>query len=138
MAAMVGFRISVCDDRQEFANRERFPEAHQIRILENFAQAFAGLAIGREDFVIILTRGHLHDKTVLAQALRTEAGYIGMIGSRKKRDAIYAALLKEGFDPADIDRVHSPIGLAIGAETPEEIAVSILAELIFVRAGPKF
>ncbi len=135
MAVMVGFRISVCDDRQEYANRERFPKAHQIRVLENFAQAFAGLGIGRDDFVVILTRGHLHDKTVLAQALKTDAGYIGMIGSRKKRNTIYAALLKEGFDPADIDRVHSPIGLSIGAETPEEIAVSILAELIFVRAG---
>ena len=138
MAAMVGFRISVCDDRQEYANRERFPEAHQIRVLGNFTEAFAGLSSGRDDFVVIVTRGHLHDKTVLAQALKTDAGYIGMIGSRKKRNTIYAALLKEGFDQADIDRVHSPIGLSIGAETPEEIAVSILAELIYVRAGLQF
>jgi xanthine dehydrogenase accessory factor len=135
MAAMVGFRISVCDDRLEFANRERFPEADQIRVIDNFAQALAGLAVGKQDFVLILTRGHLHDKTVLAQALRTEAGYIGMIGSRKKRDAIFTGLRKEGFSPADIDRVYSPIGLPIGAETPEEIAVSILAELIMVRSG---
>ena len=77
--------------------------------------------------------GHIHDHTVLAQALKTNAGYIGMIGSRRKRDAIYAALLAAGFTQADIKRVHSPIGLAIGAETPEEIAVSIVAELIAVR-----
>ena len=135
VAVMAGFRISVCDDRNEYANREHFPEARQIRVLDDFARAFAGLTVGRQDFVLILTRGHLHDKTVLAQALGTEAGYIGMIGSRKKRDAIYTALLHEGFSQADLDRVHSPIGLPIGAETPEEIAVSILAELILVRAG---
>jgi xanthine dehydrogenase accessory factor len=135
MAAMAGFRVSVADDREEFANRTRFPAADEVRVLENFEQAFSGLAVGEEDFIVILTRGHLHDKTVLAQALKTDAGYIGMIGSRKKRTAIYQALLKEGVSQADIDRVHSPIGLAIGAETPEEIAVSIVAELIAVRAG---
>jgi len=134
-AAMVGFRVSVADDREAYANRERFREAAEIRVLEDFDHAFSGLAPGREDFVVILTRGHLHDKTVLAQALHTDAGYIGMIGSRKKRDAIYRALLKEGFSQADIDRVHSPIGLSIGAETPEEIAVSIVAEMIRHRAN---
>ena len=83
---------------------------------------------------MIVTRGHAHDKTVLGQALATKAGYIGMIGSRRKRDAVYEALLK-GFTRADVERVHSPIGLDIGAETPEEIAVSIVAELIRARAG---
>ena len=76
----------------------------------------------------------MHDKTVLAQSLKTGARYIGMIGSRRKRDIIYETLLEEGFTQQDIDRVHSPIGLHIGAETPEEIAVSIVAELIKVRA----
>ena len=89
--------------------------------------------MNREDFIVILTRGHLHDKTVLAQALKTGAGYIGMIGSQRKRDAIYRALLKGGFSKRDIDRVHSPIGLSIGAETPEEIAVSIVAEMIQIN-----
>jgi xanthine dehydrogenase accessory factor len=84
---------------------------------------------------VIVTRGHIHDKTVLTQALRTPAKYVGMIGSRRKRNMIYDSLLKEGFTKADIDRVHAPIGLDIGAETPEEIAVSIVAELIQVRAG---
>ena len=134
-AAMVGFRVVVADDRDEYANADRFPEAHEIRVLERFDQAFAGERIGIDDYVVILTRGHLHDKTVLAQALRTDAGYIGMIGRRRKRDAIYQALMKEGYTQADFDRVHSPIGLSIGAETPEEIAVSIVAEMIQHRVG---
>ena len=83
---------------------------------------------------MIVTRGHIHDKTVLAQALKSSARYVGMIGSRRKRDLIYEKLLEEGFTKQDLERVHAPIGLAIGAETPEEIAVSIVAELIQVRA----
>ncbi|MBR9987749.1 MAG: XdhC family protein [Desulfosarcina sp.] len=133
MAAAVGFRVSVADDREEYANRKRFREASEIRVLESFGNAFLGLVVGKDDFIVILTRGHLHDKTVLAQALRTGAGYIGMIGSRRKRDAIYRALFKEGFSQGDVDRVHSPIGLPIGAETPEEIAVSIVAEMIQIN-----
>ncbi len=133
MAAMVAFRVSVADDREEYANRERFRDASEIRVLERFDDAFSGLSVNRDDFIVILTRGHLHDKTVLAQALKTGAGYIGMIGSRRKRDAIYGALLKEGFSQRDIDRVHSPIGLSIGAETPEEIAVSIVAQMIQIN-----
>ena len=135
LAALVGFRVHVYDDRREFANRERFPEAHAIHLLETFDRAFDGPAPGADDFVVILTRGHLHDQHVLAGALATGAGYIGMIGSRKKRATIYRNLLDQGIAQAAIDRVHSPIGLAIGAETPEEIAVSIVAELIAVRAG---
>jgi xanthine dehydrogenase accessory factor len=134
MAAMVGFRVSVADDREEFANRQRFPDAHEIRALKNFDRAFDGIGVGTQDYIVILTRGHLHDKTVLARALETEAGYIGMIGSRRKRDTIYGSLLKEGVSQTDIDRVHSPIGLPIDAETPEEIAVSIVAEMIQHRA----
>ena len=85
--------------------------------------------------MVITTRGHLYDRTVLAQTLETPARYIGMIGSRSKRDAIYKALEEQGFRPDDIGRVHSPIGLSIGAQTPEEIAVSIVAELVGFRAG---
>lgn len=137
MATVVGFRVSVADDRGEYANRERFPDAQEIRLLETFEGAFSGLSIKEDDYIVILTRGHLYDKTVLAQALKTGAGYIGMIGSRRKRNAIYGALLKEGFSQGDIDRVNSPIGLPIGAETPEEIAVSIVAEMIQHRASGK-
>ena len=135
LAALVGFRVQVYDDRSEYANKERFPEAAGIGVLEDFNQALSGLTMGKDDYVVILTRGHIHDKTVLAQALATGAGYVGMIGSRKKRDAIYAALRNEGFTKEDIRRVHSPIGLSIGAETPEEIAVSIVSEMIAHRAG---
>jgi xanthine dehydrogenase accessory factor len=134
LAAFAGFRVVVVDDRSEFANRERFPDAEEVRVVPDFGVALNGCRHDTEAFVVILTRGHLHDKTVLAQALRTDAGYIGMIGSRRKRDQIYAALGQEGFTEADLQRVSSPIGLPIGAETPEEIAFSIVAELIQVRA----
>ena len=134
LAALVGFQVHVYDDRPEYANRERFPDAHAIHLLETFDRAFDGPALGMDDFVVILTRGHLHDQNVLARALTTGAGYIGMIGSRKKRHTIYRNLRDQGIHQEAIERVHSPIGLAIGAETPEEIAVSIVAELIAARA----
>jgi xanthine dehydrogenase accessory factor len=95
----------------------------------------AGLLIDRNSYLVLVTRGHAHDKTLLGEALATRAGYIGMIGSRRKRDAVYQELEKEGFATEAFERVHSPIGLSIAAETPEEIAVSIAAELIAVRAG---
>nr|WP_207754946.1 XdhC/CoxI family protein [Desulforadius tongensis] len=135
LAAMVDFETVVLDDRQEFANRERFKSAHRVILLNSFAEAFKDLKINRDSYLVIVTRGHVHDKTVLQQALTTGAGYIGMIGSKRKRDAIYRALLDEGFTDKDLARVHSPIGLEIEAETPEEIAVSIVAELIKIRAG---
>ena len=134
LAAFVGFRVRVVDDRAEFANAERFPEAEEVRVATDFDSALKGFAIDRSAFIVIVTRGHLHDKTVLMQALRTEAAYIGMIGSRRKRDHIFNALLKQGFTEADLKRVHSPIGLDIDAETPEEIALSIVAELVHARA----
>ncbi|HTY23566.1 MAG TPA: XdhC family protein [Desulfomonilaceae bacterium] len=135
IASLVKFRTVVLDDREEFANLQRFPKADQIVVLTSFEKAFADLEIDSDSYVVIVTRGHLHDKTVLEQALRTKAGYIGMIGSRRKRDILYQTLLSEGFTQDDIDRVHCPIGLNIGGDTPEEIAVSIVAELIKVRSG---
>jgi len=134
LTALVNFRTVVLDDRPEFANQERFPRADEIKVLGSFDQAFGDLPIDHDSYLVIVTRGHVHDKTVLAQALRSEAGYVGMIGSRKKRDKIYQALLEEGFSSQDIERVHCPIGLNIGGETPEEIAVSIVAELIKERS----
>jgi len=134
LAKSVGFDVVVLDDRAEFANRHRFPNADDVRVLASFDQAMEGLFVCADSYLVILTRGHLHDKTVLQQALKTPAGYIGMIGSRKKRDAIYRALENEGFSADDFARVHCPIGLSIGAQTPEEIAVSIVAELIHARS----
>lgn len=130
----IGFATVVLDDRAEFANAERFPTADQIIVVESFDNAMAKLSIDRDSYIIIVTRGHMHDHTVLRQALRTKAGYIGMIGSRQKREYIYHALRMEGFTDADLERVYSPIGLAIKAESPEEIAISIAAELIKIRA----
>ena len=130
----MGFRVVVLDDRAEYANRSRFTAETEIRVLDSFDD-WAGLPIDAGCYIVILTRGHIHDKTVLSQALRTSAGYIGMIGSRRKRDKIYQALREEGFTQQDINRVYSPIGLDIGAETPEELAVSIVGELIQVRAA---
>ena len=130
----VGFQAVVLDDRSEFACERRFPAASCIITLDSF-DSWAGWGkVDADSYVVILTRGHAHDKTVLAQALRTSAGYIGMIGSRRKRDAIYQALLQEGFTAQDLQRVYSPIGLDIGAETPAELAVSIVGELIKNRA----
>lgn len=135
LAAMTGFNVVVLDDRPKFSAAERFPEAMGTRTIASFDTAFEDLPVNGNTYIIIVTRGHLHDRTVLAQALETPAGYIGMIGSRRKRDTIYERLLKDGYTTDDIERVHSPIGLSIGADTPEEIAVSIVAELIAVRAG---
>lgn len=137
IAALVGFDVVVLDDRCELASAARFPEAAAVCTLSNFEAAFEGLAVTPDSYIIIVTRGHLYDRTVLALALKTPAAYIGMIGSRRKRDAVYLRLLEDGYTAADIARVHSPIGLTIGAGTPEEIAVSIAAELIAVRAGVK-
>jgi len=133
LAARVGFQVVVIDDREEFADPIHFPNAAEVRCLP-FEGVMERVPVERTSFLVIVTRGHMGDKTVLTQALRTKAGYIGMIGSRQKRKQIYQALLDEGFTQRYLDRVHSPIGIEIGAETPEEIAVSIVAELIQVRA----
>lgn len=134
LAALVDFQTVVLDDREEFANRVRFPKADRIVVVPSYDNLFAGLEIGKDSYLVIVTRGHLHDKTVLEQALRTDAGYIGMIGSRRKQHLVYEELLGKGFSEDDLQRVYNPIGLNICAETPEEIAVSIVAELIKVRS----
>ena len=134
VAARVGFRVVVMDDRNEFANRERFPLADEIRVLPSFGDCFAGLDIDGDAYVVIVTRGHMHDLEVLDQALRTGAGYLGMIGSRKKRNAIYTRLRDRGVSERQLEQVRCPIGMAIEADTPEEIAISIVGELIYQRA----
>lgn len=132
VAHRVGFRTVVLDDRAEYASPERFP-ASRLVVLESFDQ-LPDLPIDGESYLVIVTRGHLHDKSVLGQVLRRPVAYVGMIGSRRKRDGIYAALQAEGFTREELARVHSPIGLDILSETPAEIAVSIVAQLIQVRA----
>ena len=135
LAASINFRTVVLDDRSDFANADRFPLADEIKVLPNFDNAFENLNVTESSYIIIVTRGHLHDKTVLAEALKTPARYVGMIGSTRKRNAIYDALIEEGVTQESIDRCHCPIGINIGAQTPEEIAVSIVAELIQERSG---
>ncbi|WP_028588166.1 XdhC family aldehyde oxidoreductase maturation factor [Desulfocurvus vexinensis] len=135
VARIAGFRTVVLDDRPEFANRQRFPDADAVLVPPSMDRALDGLEVGEADSLVIVTRGHLHDKTVLAAALRTPARYVGMIGSLRKREAVYAALRDEGVPEAAIARCHCPIGLSIGARTPEEIAVSIVAELVQCRVA---
>jgi xanthine dehydrogenase accessory factor len=134
LTRMVNFQTVVVDDREEFANAARFPEADEILVCDPIEQVIENRAVGRDDYIVIVTRGHLQDQQVLEQALNTPAGYIGMIGSRRKRDLIYASLRQKGATEEQISRIYSPIGLSIQAETPEEIAVSIVAELIRARA----
>ncbi len=133
LAETVGFKTVVLDDRAEYASRERFPAPAELIVLEDFGR-LPSLDIDGDSYIVIVTRGHLHDRTVLEWALRTDAGYIGMIGSRRKRDKLYAAMAEQGFGEGDFRRVYSPIGTDILAETPEELAVSIVGELIRVRA----
>lgn len=134
LAAMVGFRVIVIDDRKEFANKERFKEADEIIVLP-FSDVFEKISISSSSYIAIMTRGHIHDLNVLREALKRSGGYIGMIGSRRKKEKIYQALMEEGVSDEMLKKVHSPIGVDIDAETPEEIAVSIVAELIRVRAS---
>ena len=131
-ARNAGFDIVVVDDRDTYANSERFPEARQV-IAEDFDRALGLLDIRDTAYIVIATRGHRDDMRVLRWAVQTPARYIGMIGSKRKAITIYRELIKEGLRPELFDRVRSPIGLDIGAITPEEIAVSILAELVAVR-----
>jgi xanthine dehydrogenase accessory factor len=134
LASMVGFRVVVIDDRKEFANKERFKEADEIIVLP-FSDVFEKINISSSCYIAIITRGHIQDLNVLREALKRSDGYIGMIGSKRKREKIYQALMEEGVSAERLRQVHSPIGLDIDAETPEEIAVSIVAELIRVRAS---
>lgn len=134
LAARVGFQVVVVDDRPEFAEPARFPSAREV-IQAPYEGIMGRLSVDPSSYVVVVTRGHSHDKEVLGQALETDARYVGMIGSSRKIGIIFDRLREEGTSPESLDRVHAPIGIDIGAETPEEIAVSIVAELIKVRAG---
>ena len=131
VASASGFSVHVADDREAFANTERFPMADKL--YTTYEDAFAKIAPNASSYLLIVTRGHRDDMRVLAWAVRTDARYIGMIGSKRKVLSVYKALEKEGYAPEEFERVHAPVGLDIGALTPEEIAVSITAELIAVR-----
>jgi xanthine dehydrogenase accessory factor len=132
IAVTVGFRIVVVDDRPMFANKERFPMADETLTID-LETAFDQLKIDDLAYLCAVTRGHQHDKPIVRQAVKTDAAYIGMIGSRRKIALMWKELEAEGIPRELLDCVHAPVGLDIGADNPEEIAVSIVAELINVR-----
>lgn len=131
-AKQAGFDVFIVDDRESYANRERFPEAKDV-IAEDFDHALARITPNETSYLVIVTRGHRDDMRVLRWAVQTQARYIGMIGSKRKTITIFRELVKEGIPDHLFERVHAPVGLDIGAITPEEIAVAITAELIAVR-----
>lgn len=131
-AGTAGFDVTVIDDRDSYANHERFPEAKAV-IAEDFDRAMTLITPNETSYIVIVTRGHHDDMRVLRWAVQTQARYIGMIGSKRKTITIFRELVKEGIAEQFFERVHAPVGLDIGAITPEEIAVAITAELIAVR-----
>lgn len=134
MAALCGYRVTIVDDRPEYADPVYFPDAAEV-ICRSFTDTFRELDAGPRTHVVLVTRGHKHDEECLRELIGKSPAYIGMIGSRRRTKAVFTELEAEGVDPAWLDRVHAPIGVDIAAETPEEIAVSILGELISLRRG---
>jgi xanthine dehydrogenase accessory factor len=136
IANMAGFATVVIDDREAFANRERFPEADET-YADEYEAVFPKLNITSSSYVIIVTRGHRDDMRVLRWAVNTQARYIAMIGSKRKTISVVKELEKEGLPRHLFEKVFAPMGLEIGAETPEEIAISVVGEMIAVRRAPK-
>ena len=136
LGKLLGYRVIVMDDRPEFANRERFPDADEV-VCGDFASMLSGYGwdVRPDTSVVIVTRGHVADTVCLRQVVGRNLPYIGMIGSKKKNAAVFEALRGEGVAQERLARVHAPVGLPIGGRTPEEIAVSIAAELIAERRG---
>jgi xanthine dehydrogenase accessory factor len=134
MAKACGFRVELADDRVKFANPERFPEADLI-VVDPFAAAAEKMTLGANSYAVVVTRGHKGDGEALRAVLGRGLRFVGLLGSRPKVVHLFAALREQGVAPAELATVHAPLGLEIGAQTPEEIAVSILAEMIAVRRG---
>jgi xanthine dehydrogenase accessory factor len=134
IAIEAGFRVQVVDDREKFANAERFPDAEAV-IVEPIPEWLHRTEIPPSAFVVVVTRGHTHDLDAMRALAARDLRYLGLIGSRAKVNRIFARLLEEGMPPECLTRVHAPIGLDIGAVTPAEIAISIMAELIAIRRG---
>ncbi len=135
IATIAGFSTIIVDNREAFANKERFPEA-EATYAEEYEDAFPKLPVNSSSYLIIVTRGHRDDMRVLRWAVNTPAKYIAMIGSKRKTIAVVHELEKEGLPREAFDKVFAPMGLEIGAEMPEEIAISVVAEMIAVRRAP--
>ncbi|MBI5664223.1 MAG: XdhC family protein [Nitrospirae bacterium] len=129
VARFSGFHVTVTDDRDEYANRKNIPHAHDI-IVRDFGNILEQIAVDGNTYIVIATRGHNHDLDALKSALGTEAGYIGLLGSRRKKALLFRTLRDEGFGDDAVNRVITPVGLPIGSVTPEEIAISIMAQII--------
>jgi xanthine dehydrogenase accessory factor len=131
-ACFSGFRVTVIDDRGEYANKDNIPDAQDI-VVADFERPFGKVSVERDSYIVIATRGHTHDLDALKAALNTEAGYIGLLGSRRKKAVLFRTLKGEGFSEEEISRVTVPVGIPISSVTPEEIAISILAQIIQLR-----
>ncbi len=134
LADFLDFHVAVLDDREDFANSENIPEADEI-LCEDFETAIDRYPIDANTSVVMVTRGHKQDEESLRRCLGRGAGYLGMIGSKRRTSTVIQHLTDEGYDPEELAKIRTPIGLRIGAETPEEIAISIMAEVIMLRRG---
>lgn len=134
LADFLDFHVAVLDDREDFANSENIPEADEI-LCEDFTTAIDRYPIDANTSVVMVTRGHKQDEESLRRCLGRGAGYLGMIGSKRRTSTVIQHLTEEGYDPEELAKIRTPIGLRIGAETPEEIAISIMAEVIMLRRG---
>ncbi len=134
VGALCGFSVAVLDDRPDYANQENLPEADQV-LCEDFEAALERFPINRNTYIVLVSRGHKQDELSLRKVVGRPAAYIGMIGSKRRTGTVLQHLSEEGYPQDALDAVHTPIGLDIGAETPEEIAISIMAEIIMTRRG---
>jgi xanthine dehydrogenase accessory factor len=136
IGSMIGFRVTVIDDRPEFASERWFPDADRVLVVD-YNDPFEQIEVRGDSYIVLVTRGHKYDYDCIQQLLSLESrpAYLGMIGSRRRVRAAFEALVGDGVDPERLAEVHAPIGLDIGAETPEEIALAIAAELVSVRRG---
>ena len=134
LAKTLGFNVFVTDDREEFANKDRFPDASTVVVMKP-EEALQQLPINPNTFIIIVTRGHRYDNVALEAAVNTPANYVGLMGSKRKTILIYENLLRKGVPIDRVKEVRSPVGLDIHARTPEEIAVSIISEILMFRLG---
>ena len=135
LARLLGYRVYVVDDRPQFANKERFPEAADTLVVSDYTSALDQILVNANTFIVVATRGHWFDDLALEAAVRSPAEYVGLLGSKRKTILIYQRLLELGVAPERLRQVHAPVGLAIGALTPEELAVSVMSEIVMYRRG---
>jgi xanthine dehydrogenase accessory factor len=132
IARFSGFKVTVVDDREEYANRDNVPDANETVVID-FEKVLSKVSVDQNTYIVIATRGHNHDLDALKVALGTKARYIGLLGSKRKKALLFKTLKEEGFAQRDVDRIITPVGLSINSVTPEEIAISIMAQIIKYR-----